>query len=106
MADLIIPATLKIWLFFLLAFVLLGYPIPFSILFGAIGGVAGGLTSAWWQVKGGAPPTPKNLPPIDKLRRPDPDEVDPRWELPFLKTNKAKKRYIERNQRARDRKIK
>ncbi|CAN5770173.1 hypothetical protein BH23CYA1_BH23CYA1_09340 [soil metagenome] len=107
-ADLIIPAALRLWLVFLLVFVLLRYPVPFSILFGAIGGFAGGLLSAWSQVKGGAPQTPKGMPPTDKLIRPDPDgsDVNPRWELPFMKTNKAKQRYIERQKRARDRRVK
>ncbi|MGC1308938.1 MAG: hypothetical protein WA885_17055 [Phormidesmis sp.] len=108
MADLLIPAALRIWLFFLLTFVLLRYPVEFSILFGAIGGLAGGLLSAWWQIKGGAPSGPGyKVPPDDNLRRPDPDDVSTtRWELPFLKTNKAKRRYIERSKRARDRKLK
>lgn len=108
MADLIIPAALRLWLVFLLVFVLLKYPVPFSILFGAIGGFAGGLLSAWSQVKGGAPQTPKDIPPTDKLTRPDPDgsDVNPRWELPFMKTNQAKQRYIERQKRARDRRVK
>ncbi len=108
MADLIIPAALRLWLVFLLVFVFLKYPVPFSILFGAIAGFAGGLVTAWAQVKGGAPPTPKDRPPTDKLRRPDPGgaDVNPRWEVPFMKTNKAKQRYIERQKRARDRRVK
>lgn len=109
MADLIIPAALRIWLLFLVIFVLLDYPVPFSILFGAIGGISGGLVTAWWQIKGGTPKDGfiQGMPPVDKLRRPDPDGSDenPTFELPFLKTNKAKKRYIERRQKARDRRL-
>ncbi|MEL6160274.1 MAG: hypothetical protein AAFQ40_07860 [Cyanobacteria bacterium J06623_5] len=107
MADLIIPAALKGWLIFLVVFALLDYPVPFSILFGAIGGIAGGLITAWWQIKGGAPSNPKNISPTDNLRRPSPDGSDEnsRFELPFLKTNKAKRRYVERKRRARDRKL-
>jgi len=109
-ADLIIPATLKSWLFFLFLFFLLGYPIPFSILFGAIGGVAGGLTSSWLQVqqsiasdsenddeKGGN--GDDNSPPGEILQKTS------RWEIPFFGTSKAKQRYNARNQRARNRRI-
>ena len=106
MADLIIPAALRIWLIFLVVFVALQYSVPFSIIFGGIGGVAGGLVTAWWQMKGGSPAGPKGISPTDSLSRPDPDgsDVNPRWELPFLKTNKAQNRYIERQKRARARK--
>ncbi|MFE4105597.1 hypothetical protein [Almyronema epifaneia] len=55
MVDKAIPAGLKIWLTFLLGLLVVGYPIVPSILFGAIGGVAGGLVSAWWQTPGGVP---------------------------------------------------
>ncbi|MEL6490734.1 MAG: hypothetical protein AAFQ95_12290 [Cyanobacteria bacterium J06621_3] len=106
MADLIIPAALRIWLIFLVIFVALQYPVPFSIIFGGIGGLAGGLVTAWWQMPGGSPKGPKDLPPTDSLERPDPDgsDVNPRWELPFLKTNRSQNRYIERQKRARARK--
>ena len=113
MADLIIPATLKTWLVFLLLFILLGYPVPFSILFGIIGGVAGGLTTAWWQVKGKGPGEAGKsslLPMVDSDKdddtsdRTDTDEKT-RWELPFLGPSKSKKRYLERNRRAKNRRI-
>lgn len=55
MTDLIVPVALRIWLVFLLIFVLLGYSVTASILFGAIGGFAGGLVSAWWNALGGEP---------------------------------------------------
>lgn len=55
MTDLIVPAALRIWLGFLLVFVLLGYSVTVSILFGAVGGFAGGLVSAWWYALGGEP---------------------------------------------------
>ncbi|MEM1254898.1 MAG: hypothetical protein AAGI69_20880 [Cyanobacteria bacterium P01_H01_bin.21] len=55
MTDLIVPAALRIWLVFLLIFALLGYSVTVSILFGAIGGFAGGLVSAWWYAPGGEP---------------------------------------------------
>ena len=47
--------------------------------------------------------------PTDGPKRADPDDDDedesPRFEVPFLKTNQAKARYIARQQRARDRKV-
>ncbi|MEL6248585.1 MAG: hypothetical protein AAFY78_19090 [Cyanobacteria bacterium J06648_16] len=55
MADRVVPAALRAWLIFLLLFTLLGYPVGFSILFGAAGGFAWGTISAWWDIKGGAP---------------------------------------------------
>ena len=55
MTDLIVPAALRIWLVFLLIFVLLGYSVTTSILFGVVGGFAGGLVSAWWDALGGEP---------------------------------------------------
>jgi hypothetical protein len=41
-------AGIQIWLVFLLAFYLLGYPAPLSIVLGAIAGIAGGIIIAWW----------------------------------------------------------
>lgn len=35
----------------MLSFVLVGYSIPLSILFGAIGGLAGGWVMAWYKSK-------------------------------------------------------
>lgn len=107
MADLIIPAAIRTWLVFLLVFILLNYSTAFSLLFGAIGGIAGGIVTGWWQIKGGAPEGPSNRPPVDKLRRPDPNaqHYGLKWNLPFLKTNRANRRYMERRKKARDRRI-
>lgn len=107
MADRIIPTTILIWLIFLLVFILLGYSTSASMLFGAIGGVAGGVVIGWGQIKGGAPADPGDRPPADKLRRPNPNKehFDTSWHIPFLKTNRANKRYMARRQKARDRKI-
>ena len=55
MTDLIVPAALRLWLVFLLIFAVLGYSVTASILFGAMGGFAGGLVSAWWRAPGGEP---------------------------------------------------
>ncbi|MGD1856178.1 MAG: hypothetical protein ACFB2W_18200 [Leptolyngbyaceae cyanobacterium] len=55
MTDLIVPTALRMWLIFLLIFALLGYSVPASILFGAVGGFAGGVVAAWWYAPGGEP---------------------------------------------------
>ena len=105
LADLIIPATLLIWLVFLFVFVLLGYSVPFSILFGAVGGISGGIASAWWQVKGGTPAAaPKKSASSAQKGTTglDEDEFKSRWDLPFFK-NPAKQRYLDRGKRARAR---
>jgi hypothetical protein len=57
-----IDAGLKYWLFFMLGFVLLGYQPTTSILLGAIGGVGGGFTVAWWGAK---EETRTQLPEVD-----------------------------------------
>ena len=85
MADLIIPAALRLWLFFLV------------------------IVSAWRQIKGGSPSEePKGLKPVDNLKQPaaEGSARSERFGLPFLKSNKAKRRYMERNKRARERKLK
>lgn len=45
------PLALRLWLLFLLALFFLGYPVPFSILMGAVGGFAGGWVFSWWKSK-------------------------------------------------------
>ena len=88
MTDLIVPAALRIWLVFLLIFVLLGYSVTASILFGVVGGFAGGLVSAWWDALGGEP-------------LPDDDEEDqeksplqlPKWGW------RTERRHLRRRQR-------
>lgn len=107
MADLLIPATIKTWLFFLLVFVLLGYPVTFSIVFGAIGGFAGGLATAWWQIKGGAPMPPANQESTTESwrRLHQIKEIASRWDLPLVGPSNAQKRYLERTQRKRSTKI-
>ena len=107
MLDLIIPATILTWLVFLLVFILLGYTTSVSMLFGMIGGVAGGVVIGWWKIKGGAPSVSSNRPPIDKLRRPDPNKehYGAGWHVPFMKSNRAKQRYMTRRKKARDRRI-
>jgi membrane associated rhomboid family serine protease len=57
-----VPTALKLWLFFLFCFFFLGYPVPLSILFGAVGGFAGGWVDAWWNSK-------------DEPSQPKPEEI-------------------------------
>lgn len=45
------PVALRLWLVFLLSLVLFGYSVPFSIVVGAVGGIAGGWVVAWWNSK-------------------------------------------------------
>jgi hypothetical protein len=82
-ADKIFPVALKLWLGFLIAFLLLGYAIAPSIIFGAIAGFAGGTVSAWWQTPGGEPSIAEAEPkPLNKLGlRLKPEHV--RHWLPF-----------------------
>lgn len=68
MTDKIVPAALRLWLVFLLALFLVGYSVPTSILYGAIGGFAGGLVSAWWQTKGGVPQAPPIKERVSQMR--------------------------------------
>ncbi|ESA34298.1 hypothetical protein N836_17935 [Leptolyngbya sp. Heron Island J] len=70
MTDLIVPAALRIWLVFLLIFALLGYSVTVSILFGAVGGFAGGLVSAWWHAPGGEPAVRKDDKSLSMLQMP------------------------------------
>jgi hypothetical protein len=44
-------AGIQVWLFFLLAFYLLRYPVPLSIMLGAIAGVSAGFIVGWWDGK-------------------------------------------------------
>ncbi|MEM9539463.1 MAG: hypothetical protein AAGA60_08120 [Cyanobacteria bacterium P01_E01_bin.42] len=51
-----ISTGLTLWLFFLVAFVVLGYSVPLSIIVGAIGGLSGGRIVTWWHSKDSPPP--------------------------------------------------
>jgi hypothetical protein len=69
-----VPTALKLWLFFLFCFFLLGYPVPLSILFGAVGGFAGGWVDAWWHSKDEPPsqPQPEETPDAEVIAEPPP----------------------------------
>lgn len=90
MTDLIVPAALRLWLVFLLVFALLGYSVTASILFGAMGGFAGGLVSAWWHAPGGEPmPSEERR---QKSKRPSLLQL-PKWRL------RTERRHLRRRQR-------
>lgn len=42
-------AGLKFWLIFLIALVLMRFPLPYAIVFAFVGGMAGGFALGWWQ---------------------------------------------------------
>jgi len=44
-------AGIQFWLFFLLTFFVLGYPLPLAIVLGAVGGIAGGTIAGRWQME-------------------------------------------------------
>lgn len=84
----------------------MGYPVTFSIVFGAIGGLAGGLATAWWQVKGGAPMPVEEESRTESWRRLHQiKEIASRWDLPLVGPSNSQKRYLERTQRTRSTKI-
>jgi hypothetical protein len=65
----IVPPALKIWLVFLFVFLLLGYDIIPSILFGAVAGFAGGTVATWWTTPGGEPKEVELPEPIRRFSR-------------------------------------
>lgn len=85
MTDRIVPIALRLWLVFLFALLLLGYAVAPSIIFGAIGGYAGGVVRAWWDTPGGEPEEEELEPsPLERIGgRLRPREMQSR--LPFLK---------------------
>lgn len=89
MTDLIVPAALRLWLVFLLIFALLGYSVTVSILFGAMGGFAGGVVAAWWYAPGGEP-----KPTDDKKKR----QFLRMFPLPTLRM-RTERRHLRRRQR-------
>lgn len=77
---------LRLWLFFLLSFYFLGYPVPLSILLGAVGGLAGGWVIGWWKSKD----DPSDLQPEEMV-----DEED-------LRENRARVRGLRLAKQQRD----
>lgn len=92
-----ISIGLQLWLFFLLSFVLLQYPVPLSILLGAIGGLAGGLVVAWWYSKDvPPPPSPQGTdekPETDSGKQ-QKDAKKPRRDWPLLRPLLGQKRTL------------
>ncbi len=103
MPDKIIPVALRLWLLFLFTFLLLGYEVVPSIVFGAIGGFAGGTVNAWWQTPGGEPqPSKSQATLIDPLlnwgdRFKSSREIGTR--LPFLKLFTRRDKRLSRSRR-------
>lgn len=63
------PPTFKIWLLFLLLFLILGYgPLP-SAFFGLVAGLAGGIVATWWVTPGGEPKQVELPAPIRQFSR-------------------------------------
>jgi positive regulator of sigma E activity len=85
-----IDAALKYWLFFMLGFVLFGYPAPISIFFGILAGIGGGWIIAWWRSK---EETRTQLPEISL----DAEETEVEAERP---AKKIKRRATKRFRRA------
>ncbi|NER85411.1 MAG: hypothetical protein F6K42_39165 [Leptolyngbya sp. SIO1D8] len=99
MTDKIVPVALRLWLLFLFAFLLLGYAIIPSILFGAIGGFAGGMVSAWWQTPGGEPEKEFEPSALERIGgRLRPRQVQNR--LPFLKLFTRRDRRYPKSRRS------
>ncbi|MBP0016297.1 MAG: hypothetical protein J7647_01920 [Cyanobacteria bacterium SBLK] len=69
-----ISTGLTLWLFFIAAFVFLGYSVPLSIIIGAIGGLSGGRIVTWWHSHDAPPPERS------------PEEVEE--EIPLKKTHR------------------
>ncbi|MDA0865928.1 MAG: hypothetical protein O2890_05835 [Cyanobacteria bacterium] len=101
MPDKIVPVALRLWLLFIFAFLLLGYAVVPSIVFGAIGGLAGGTVSAWWQTPGGEPQPQeprKSASTIEQLSsRIKPGNLKGR--LPFLKVFTRRDKRLTRSSR-------
>ncbi len=68
MTDKIVPVALRLWLLFLFLLLLLGYSVVTSIIFGAVGGLAGGITTAWWHTPGGEPEATQEPSAFQKVR--------------------------------------
>ena len=97
-ADKAIPAGLKVWLIFLLSLYFLGLPVVLSILFGFVGGIAGGWILAWWQTPGGEPFEGRSPEEIERAKR---RSSPPRLKLTFF--NKSLDRPNRRSSRIRRR---
>ncbi len=98
--DKIVPVALRLWLLFLFLFLLLGYAVIPSVIFGAIGGLAGGTVSAWWQTPGGEPQPRQMSKPgtIEQLsNRIKPNGLKGR--LPFMKVFTRRDKRLSRSSR-------
>lgn len=102
MPDKIVPVALRLWLGFLFVFLLLGYAVVPSVIFGAIGGLAGGTVNAWWTTPGGQPKPVESAPatnPLDKLG----ERIKPqRWQarIPFMRLFTRRDKRMRRARRS------
>jgi hypothetical protein len=100
--DKIVPFALRLWLGFLFVFLLLGYAVVPSVIFGAIGGLAGSTVHAWWTTPGGEPKPVESTPaanPLDKLG----ERIKPqRWQgrVPFLRLFTRRDQRLGRSRRS------
>jgi hypothetical protein len=62
---------LRLWLFFLIFFALIGYSTVLSIFFGAIGGLAGGMLTTWKATKSDLIAV---KPPEEEIPEPEPEK--------------------------------
>ncbi|NJN21229.1 MAG: hypothetical protein HC812_08640 [Leptolyngbya sp. RL_3_1] len=100
MPDKIVPVALRLWLLFLFTFLLIGYAVLPSVIFGAIAGLAGGTVSAWWQTPGGEPQANMKPSTIEQLTtRIKPGEINLKERLPFLKVFARRDKRLTRSSR-------
>jgi len=95
-SDKIIPVALRVWLGFLFLFLLIGYSPVASVVFGAVGGFAAGMVSAWWTTPGGVPAT-TDMP--EPLRRLGSQIKGTPSRLPFMKLFTRRNRRYSRSRR-------
>ncbi|TVQ21204.1 MAG: hypothetical protein EA367_06590 [Leptolyngbya sp. DLM2.Bin15] len=71
MTRIAVNTGIKFAIVFILGFGVLGYDPILTLLLGAIGGAAGGLTGAWWQTKDTQlpPPDSDHLSPLARAQK-------------------------------------
>lgn len=62
-----VKVGLQLWLVFVVSFVLLGYPTPFSLVVAAIAGLAGSFITTWMNNQGNV--SPKQNKALTQLRK-------------------------------------
>ncbi|MEB3338884.1 MAG: hypothetical protein VKJ46_15545 [Leptolyngbyaceae bacterium] len=88
-----IPTGLKVALFFLIGFSLLGYPAFFSLFLAIVGGIASGFIVHWWQAKEIVmKPSPPN-------QNAEPSSTDPPTEVKMTRAERWRKNQKRRKPR-------